>query len=229
MKINAPKNANYAAVIARVPALLPLKGRDRIVGLPLFGSHAIVQKNWQVGDLGVYFPAEVQFSDDYAHHNNLYRDSTKNADTTEAGYLEDNRRLKAIKLGGHRSDAMFMPLSSLAWTGINLDDLREGDTFDTLNGHDICGKYQITVPVSNLEKKQQKATRKFNRVDAKFLPEHPDSDNYWRNQHLIDDNADIVVTQKLHGTSLRAGMVPVRRRLNWFERFLIWIGVAELG
>lgn len=31
------------------------------------------------------------------------------------------------------------------------------------------------------------------------MPEHIDSENWWKNEHKIPDDADIVVTQKLHG------------------------------
>lgn len=234
MKFAEPRNPNYAAVITSVKAVVALEGRDRIVGVPVFGSQAIVEKGWEVGDLGVYFPAEVQFSDEYARVNNLYRDATKNADQEEAGYLEDNRRLKAIKLGGHRSDAMLMPLSSLEYTGINIGTLQEGDTFDTLNGREIVRKYEIRRPNEGRgDKQQRKITRKFNRVDAKMLPEHIDTENFWRNQHRIpgwtedkgSPNTEIIVTQKLHGTSLRVGRTVVNRKLSWIERLLRKCGV----
>lgn len=222
----APKNSNYTGAIVSVKAINSLKGRDRIVGIPIYGSQAIVQNGWGIGDLGVYFPAEVQFSDEYAHVNNLYRDNTKNADTTAVGYLEDNRRLKAIKLGGHRSDAMFMPLASLEYTGINIGQLTEGDIFDTVNGHEIVRKYEVR-PLAEPRgtTQQRKATKKFKRVDAKFLPEHIDTDNYWRNQHRIQDDAEIIVTQKLHGSSVRIGNTLVRNKPTWLERVAKKFGV----
>lgn len=232
MKFPEPANVNYAATIVAIKAITELKGRDRIVGIPIYGSQAIVSKGWAVGDLGVYFPAEVQFSDEFARVNNLYAHPEKNADPEVKGYLSDNRRLKAIKLGGHRSDAMFMPLSSLEYTGVDISQLAEGDIFDTIGGHEIVRKYEVKVPAEPRGAGQQrKITKKFDRVDAKFLPLHIDTDNYWRNMHRIDDDTEIVVTQKLHGTSVRIGHTIVRNELTLFERIAKKLGlrIAEYG
>lgn len=225
MKFPEPANSNYAATIVKIPAIVPLKGRDRIVGIPLFGGQAIVSKGWEVGDLGVYFPPEVQFSHEYASANNLYRDATQNADSTETGYLEPSRRLKALKLGPHRSDAMFMPLSSLDFTGVNIGQLKEGDTFDQIDGHEICKKYEIKPVREPGDARQNKITKKFDRVDAKFLPIHIDSDNYWRNLHTIDVLDQIIVTQKLHGTSVRIGNTIVREKPRLRDKIAAKLGI----
>ena len=46
------------------------------------------------------FPAEVQLSGEYARFNNLHRHGNLNADQGQAGYLEDNRRVRALKFRG---------------------------------------------------------------------------------------------------------------------------------
>ena len=68
-------------------------------------------------------------------------------------------------------------------------------------------------------------SRKFRRVDEKFLPEHFDTENYWRNAHAIPADAPVVVTQKLHGTSIRLGRTIVKRQLTWLERLAQKLGV----
>jgi len=66
-------------------------------------------------------------------------------------------------------------------------------------------------------------------VDDKFLPQHIDTLNYWRNRHLIPEDAFVTVTQKLHGTSIRLANTIVRRKLTRLERLAKWFGakVAE--
>jgi hypothetical protein len=225
-KLEAPVNANYAATVVEIKTLVPLKGRDRIVGAPLFGSQAIVGIDTKVGDIGLYFPAETQLSDRYAHYNNLYRHGNLNADESQQGYFDDNRRVKAIKLGGHRSDAIFMPLSSLRAMGIRqetIDSLKPGDTFDQLDGAPICKKYLNKVPgVARIDKN---ASKKFIRVENKMMPEHYDTDNYWRNEDKVPDTAEVVITQKLHGTSIRIGRTVVARKLSLIERIAKRLGV----
>jgi hypothetical protein len=89
----------------------PLEDCDNVVGTPIFGFQAIVGKDSKPGDLGIVFPAESQLSEEYCRVNNLFRHGDLNDDESAKGYLEDNRRVKAMKFRGHRSDCLFMPLS----------------------------------------------------------------------------------------------------------------------
>lgn len=219
MKLDAPKNKNYAAQVVRVPATLELKGLDNLVGVPVLGCQALTQRTTKEGDLRIAFTVETQLSVDYAHYNNLFRDAERNEDPNETGYLENHRRIKAMKLRGHKSSALLMPLESVAWTGINPSELQEGDTFDTLNGHEICRKYELPVKHTH-GAKASKVQRAFKRVDAKVFPEHLDTDNFFRSAHLLEAGREVIVTQKLHGTSIRVGNVPVLRQKKWLERFI---------
>ncbi|ACF33907.1 RNA ligase [Mycobacterium phage Porky] len=219
MKLDAPKNKNYAAQVVRVPATLELKGLDNLVGVPVLGCQALTQRDTKEGDLRIAFTVETQLSTDYAHYNNLFRDAERNEDPNETGYLENHRRIKAMKLRGHKSSALLMPLESVAWTGVDPSELQEGDTFDTLNGHEICRKYELPVKHTH-GAKASKVQRAFKRVDAKVFPEHLDTDNFFRSAHLLEAGREVIVTQKLHGTSIRVGNVPVLRQKKWLERLI---------
>lgn len=213
--IEPPANPNYAATVFRVPAVVEFPNRDRIVGVPVFGHQAITPKGVQVGDLMVAFTAETQLSEPYAYENNLYRDAAKNRDPETTGYLENNRRVRAIKFAGNRSDALLMPLSSLAFTGVDTGALQEGDTFDALNGVPVCHKYVVRGPKPS---RGQQAPRP-RAVDARVFPEHIDTKNVFREwDSLARATGPVVVTQKLHGTSIRVGRVPAKRKLTWRDR-----------
>ncbi|MFC4373340.1 RNA ligase family protein [Nocardia halotolerans] len=218
MALTTPKNPNYAAVVVQLAAVNDLAGCDNIAGAPILGYQAIVDKTRQPGDLGVVFTAETQLSEGFARANNLHSDTELNADTAEKGYLAKNRRVRAIKLRGHRSDALFLPLEALAYTGFDVAKLAPGDVFDELNGHEICRKFKRPVKGSNARTPQQKATKKFVRVDAKYLPEHYDTARYFGNEHLIGPEARVVITQKLHGTSIRIGNTIAKRQPTWRDK-----------
>lgn len=226
MKLEAPKNPNYAANIVRVRNLVPLEGLDNLLAAPLLGYQALVSKDTPTGELAVLFTAESQLSLEYASKNNLHRHADLNANEAETGYLEDNRRVKAIKLRGHNSNALLMPLASLLHFAkqSDLDTLEEGDIFDTLNGAEIVKKYYVKEPGTN-RKVDKNAVKKFRRVDEKMLPEHFDTENYFRNAHAIPADAPVVVTQKLHGTSIRIGNTIVKRQPKWLERVAAKLGV----
>ncbi|MFE7717556.1 RNA ligase family protein [Nocardia rhizosphaerihabitans] len=222
MKFDTPKNENYAAVIAKVPAVLPIPGRDRIEQISIYGHTAVVQKGWKPGDLGVFFPAEVQLSEKYARENNMYRHGNLNADPGVTGYLEDNGRVKALKLGPARSNALFMPLESLESFGVMAGDFKEGDTFDHINGKEVCRKYVVRGS-DKLPNNQAPKDRSKDRVDPRLFPQHIDTANFWRNVARVDDRR-VIVTQKLHGTSIRIGRVPVLRKLSLVERLAQRLG-----
>lgn len=229
-KITPPASINYAATVVRIPALIELEGLDNLVGVPILGHQALTQKGHQVGDLVIAFTAETQLSHEYASNNGLYREAELNADPTETGYLEKNRRIRAIKLRGHRSDALLMPLSSLAYAGVKPGDLKEGDTFDVIEvvgqKFEVCNKYEI--PVKAGTRAASKVEKAFRRVDGRMFPAHLDTDAFWRSKHLLKVGREIVVSQKLHGTSVRVGRVPVLRKLNRLERLLVKVGLAQL-
>lgn len=228
MKLRVPENANYAAVVVTITRIVPLENCDNIVGTPLLGFQAIVSKDTQVGDIGIVFTAESQLSEEFARLNNLHRHTDLNDDGSAKGFLEDNRRVRAIKLRGHRSDALFLPLSSLEYTVRNefeLLALKPGDTFDAINDHPICQKYVVKRAGSGAPRVEKNKAKVFKRVDEKMLPEHYDTDAYFRNPDAIKPYQHVVVTQKLHGTSIRIGHVPVLRQLTWRDRLAKRLGV----
>jgi hypothetical protein len=220
--VDKPENENYCATVVKIPVLVPLEGADRLLGVPLFGFQALVDLNHSVGELGIVFPAECQLSEEYARMNNLHAHGNLNDNPEAKGYLQDNRRVRAIKLRGHRSDCLFMPLESLAYTGYDLSELKEGMSFDRLGGHDICRKYVIKTKGPSTHVPQPKA---FKRVDPHLFVEHFDTANYFRNQDKIAPDEHIYVTTKLHGTSVRLGNTSVLRKLKWRDAFAEKIGV----
>lgn len=226
MKLKEPENKNYAATIVRIEHLNPLVNSDNLLGAPLLGMQAVVSKDTEVGTVGVVFVAGTQLSDEYVARNNLFRHKEFNEDKEKAGFIEDNRRVKAIKLRGNRSDALFMPLSSLAYTKIDLSELKIGDAFEELNGYEICKKYEVrrrSVPTH--EKNKHKV---FTRVDDKMFPRHYDTTQYYRVLDTFKPYTEIIVTQKLHGTLGRAAHIKVLRKLSLLERVLLKLGVARL-
>jgi hypothetical protein len=223
VKINPPKNANYAATVVRVRHINVLPNCDNVVGIPVLGYQAIVSKDTQVGDLVLVFGAETQLSLAYAAANNLHRHAELNVNPEQAGYLDDNRRVKALKFRGHRSDALAMPLSSLSGFASEWGQLKEGDTFDQLDGQEICRKYEAKVPGVRVAGAVKPAGKQ--RVDDIMLPKHFDTPNYFRVTGAITPTDYTTVTQKLHGTSVRVGHTLVERKLSWLEKVAKRLGV----
>ncbi len=222
MSFDAPVNPNYAAVVVKVPAPVKVEGLGYLVAVPMYGYQVLTQKDGvKAGDLKVLFLAETQLDAEYARENNLYREATLNKNGDETGYFEPNGRVKAIRLRKQPSNALLMPLESLSYTGFDVSTLNQGDTFDKLNGHTICRKYEIPGKGKQGVSAGPKIRQ---RVDQRLFPQHLDTEHLFRNLHHFRAPTYAIVTQKLHGTSARFGSCLVTRELGWFERFLGWLG-----
>lgn len=223
MKLKEPENKNYAATIVRIDHLNVLENSDNLLGAPLLGMQAVVSKDTEIGTVGVLFVAETQLSEEYTSRNNLFRHKEQNEDKEQAGFIEDNRRVKAIKLRKNRSDALFMPLSSLSYTKADLSELKIGDAFEELNGHEICKKFEIKRKSISVHEKNK--SKVFTRVDEKMFPRHYDTSQYYRVLETFKPYTEIIVTQKLHGTLLRFSHIPVARKLSLAEKWVSKFGV----
>lgn len=215
-KIELLGNKNYAITVIAVGEPHDLQGLDNLVGVSIYGLQALTTRGIKAGDLRLLFVSEAQIGERYAHENDLNRKAEFNK-TDETGFLEQNRRVRAIKLRKHTSNALLMPLSSLAYTGLDVSMLRVGDTFDTVGGETIVQKYE-------LPKKQQPGQPKAKHrtsVEEKHFPQHIDTEHLFRNWSRFTEPVQAVVTQKLHGTSARYGRVPVPRSKSWLERKII--------
>lgn len=223
---------NYAPIVIRVPELQKLPNSDRLYGVGAAGITAVVDSSWvaREGELALLFPAEAQISEGLAAHANLYRHAEKNADPTQAGYLEDHRRVRAMKLRGNVSKGLMLPSEVVAsYVGLgaaDLLDIQPGDSFDTLNGIELSRKYVVPVkPGSGLTKAQAAVARAFKRVTEKVFPMHIETTFFLRNEDKVAANDIMIVTQKLHGTSVRFGNVPVKVKHTFWERLAAKIGI----
>jgi hypothetical protein len=218
------KNPNYCATVVRIHNLIPLNGLDNLVGFPCFGNMALLSKDHTVGELGVLFTAETKLSDKFCVENNLYREKDLNKDKTKTGYI-DNGRVKPLKLRGNISTALFMPLSSFSYLGVNPEDFKEGQTFTHINDEEICRKYVIFQPGEKKKNKQKGEKKKRVYVDCNVFKEHVDTQFFLRNLKEFQPNDLIVVTEKIHSTSGRFGHIKVDRDLKWYEKLAKWFGV----
>ena len=219
---------NYCATVIEVKTLMPLDNCDNLVWLPVFGYTCIVSKDVKVWDIGIVFTAEVSLSDDYCKENNLYRHSELNKNPEQKWYVEDHRRVKAMKFRGNKSSALFMPLSSLSYLWISENELSIWDSFNEIDWKEICSKF-IPVFIGG-KNKLRGVNKKFERIDCKTFPEHVETENYFRNSGKYRNEDWITITQKLHGTSGRFWYVKVRRKLRLLERLMkkLWVNISEI-
>jgi hypothetical protein len=173
-----------------------------------FGNTVCVGLDAVENEIIIYFPTDGQLSVEYCEQNNLVRKKDENGKNI-GGYLDpDKRNVKAIKLRGEKSDGIVMPLSSIVYTGINLDDLNVGDPITVLNGHEICQKYIPRRQHRQGGYSEGNKTRKHKAPVAPLFMEHADTEQLAYNLGAFKSGDEIEITLKMHGTSQRTGYLP---------------------
>ena len=100
----------HCGFVVKVTKLRKHSNADRLQVATFFGNDTIVDLSVKVGDIGVYFPVDLQLSEEYCAKNNLVRKKDENGNNI-GGFLDpDKRNIKAIKLRGEKSDGLYMPL-----------------------------------------------------------------------------------------------------------------------
>ena len=199
----------YYGYIVAVEHLRPHTNADKLQIATFFGNDTCVSLNVKIGDCGIYFPCDGQLSVEYCEANNLVRKKNE-AGENIGGYLDpDKRNVRAIKLRGEKSDGIFMPLTSLEFTGVDITTFKTGERIDVINGIEICKKY-----IPNTQRRHGKVSNG-NRTRKKKVPiaplfiEHADTEQLAYNMGAFKPGDEIEITLKMHGTSQRTAHLPV--------------------
>ena len=222
---------SYSAIVAPVPSVVPHPNSDNGLKLvKIAGSQVITSVDYQVGDLAVFFPVGGRISDEYLFNNSEYRFSASLGSTVrpnkilgKSGLFDENGRVRSIRLRGEPSEGYIAPLSSFAYTGFDFSGCDGGWLFTELGTYAICERYVSPTQQRQLDRaatanKTPGIRKKL--VEAPTFLEHFDTKNFKYTYQHIPEDALILVTEKLHGTSGRTGNVLVRRELalSAFER-----------
>lgn len=193
--------------IVEIKELRPHTNADKLQLATFFGETVIVGLDTKIGDIGIYFPCDLQLSLEYCDANDLCR---KRADgTAGTGYLErEKRNITAIRLRGEKSYGLYVPLHSLAFTGVDLSTFKVGDTIDTVGGISICQKYIPRRP-NHAAAGSGNRTRKKRVPVAPLFAEHADTEQLAYNLGAFRSGDEIEITLKMHGTSGRTARLPV--------------------
>lgn len=201
---------SYAAFITRVYTR-PFPNADRLLLGNCMGSQVIVGKDTENGQLGVFFPEGGQLSERMALENNLLKE--------QGGYLDSNRRIRALKLRGEKSEGLWLPLTALDWTGGRFTQL-EGEQITAINNIEICCRYE--TPAQKRQKAHQQRQGKVIRGETRFFRKVGETPQLRHVLQSIPEDALIYVTEKLHGTSGRYGRALEPTTLPWWKR---WLGM----
>ena len=214
---------SYCGYVTTLKNVRQHPNADRMKLADCFGNTVCVGLDAAEGEIVIYFPTDGQLSVEYCAKNDLVRRKDENGNNC-GGYLDpEKRNIRAIKLRGEKSDGLTMPLSSLEYTGINLDEIHVGDTITVVNGHEICQKY---IPkMKGRTSAGGAGTRAHRRAKRSIAPtffEHADTEQLAYNLSAFKPGDEIEITLKMHGTSQRTGHLMTfqdMKRTFWDKLF----------
>lgn len=207
--------SEHCGFVVKINELHPHSNADRLQIAVIFGQSVIVGLDVQIGDFGIFFPTDLQLSQEYCEYNNLVRKKDAEGNNI-GGYLDpEKRNIRAMKLRGERSEGLFMPLSSLDYTGQTKFEI--GDHIEIINGHEICRKYIPRGHHTNPRSAGNKG-RKTTVNIAPLFAQHVDTEQLAYHLNDFHPGDLIEITLKIHGTSQRTGYLP---KLQGYKRTLL--------
>lgn len=225
--------SNYNAFVGEITAVKEIPNSDFIHSAQVLGEWVIVKKDYKVGDVGILFPVGSQVSLSFAKGNNLHRDGELNSNPETTGFLDNNRRVIALKLRGVRSEGLFLPLESLLVVGDkndsqvvkkdsdctkSLSDLVVGDNFASYMGVPVSQRYMLPMKKENTNS-ASKGSKK-TKIDVPYFSEHVDTSHFKMAAGDIEKGSVIYFHSKRHGTSSRIGRVKVNYDLPRWKKLI---------
>lgn len=191
----------YNAIICKIKTRAHPDADRLQLGLA-HGFQVVIGLDVQDGDLGIFFPSDGQLSQEMAEANNLVGYTDEDG-KRKGGYFGSNRRVRAQKFRGEKSDGYWTELRDVSFTGYDITKLKEGDQLDSLNGVPLCNKYYTPATLKAISNGKNKIKKRVNGCFA----EHMDTKQFLHEADRIAEGSLIYLTEKMHGTSGRFGFV----------------------
>ena len=173
--------SNILITIERVTSVNPHPNADRLEIVKLLGTQTVVPKGqYKVADWVVFFPPDIMIPDDVAERLGVKQ------------YLKANGRVAACRLRGVASYGFIASLTAIEgvsglFVGCDVTHLFDGVKYEPpvkLNGGD--GAHEPPA---------------FHR--------YTDIQHYYRNADVITPGTLVRITEKIHGTNSRVGLIKV--------------------
>lgn len=176
-------SSDFHVEVATIDAIEPHPNADKLELAQVKGWQVVVQKGQHAtGEKVVYVPPDSVLP------------QTLSDDLNITSYLA-NGRLRAIKLRGEPSFGLIMHPRSIEWQ----------------IGQDVAGEYGITKyapPVRSWNGIRRATTENPDALeDHSLFWRYTNIDNLRHYPHLLEEDEEVIVTEKLHGTNSRVGVI----------------------
>jgi RNA ligase (TIGR02306 family) len=197
------ENQNSVAYIAKINKLTPIEGADKIVLAQVEGWTSVVQKGvHQVGDMVLCITMDAVIPEKLSVIWGVQN------------YLRKGIRVRTVKLRGVYSECILIPLFDVA---------NKRDQPLLKEGQDMMEKLEIfkyEPPAKNIQLPGNKTRKQKQNPNFSVYYKFPNLKNV---PHMFNEEDEVVITRKIHGTNTRYGIVK-KNKLSFLDKIKKFFG-----
>lgn len=213
---------NNEAFFAKLVNIRPINDADKIVSADVSINGVIITQvvtgiDTTEGQPIVYFDSNMCLSSAVLEKYPML-----------GNYLSKNGRVKVVKLKGCISNGLAVEYDKFKAWDKHLT-FREGESFLSINGTEICKKYVPTIKICEVSNKKGKKGKVQSRMIPGQFNFHIDTAQFFRNVKSIKPSDIISISRKFHGTSFIVSNCLVKKRLRLLDKIAKVFGVNVIN
>jgi len=192
------ENLNSVCFVSKINKIESIEGADKIELCTINGWTSVTQKGiHKEGDLILCLTTDAVIPEDLSKKWNVIN------------YLRNGNRVRTVKLRGVYSECILIPQIDVKRT------FRDGDDLMT-----FLGIFKYEPPVKNIQLSNGKTRKYKGNPLFEIYYKFPNQKNV---PNMFNDDSDVVITKKMHGTNCRYGIVK-KSKLSFLDRIKKFLG-----
>jgi RNA ligase (TIGR02306 family) len=202
------ENVNSVAFISKINNILPILGADKIQLAKCENWTSIVQRDiHKEGDLVLCITTDAVIPEEPAKVWGVIN------------YLRKGNRVRTIKLKGVYSECILIPLKDVPQGLISFGNVSEGkDMMERL------GIFKYEPPEIQIQDSKGRKHKYHQNPNFHIYYKFPNQKN---TPNMFNEEDDVVITRKIHGSNFRAGIVQ-KKSLSLRDKILYFFTKNEL-
>ena len=196
------QNNDSVCFITRINKLSPIENADNIELADIKGWTSVVQKNiYKENDLVLCITTDAIIPEELATKWNVIN------------YLRKGNRVRTIKLRGVYSECILIPIF----------DIEEANQEEYFEGEDMMSDLKIfkyQPPEKNVQLASGKTIKWQENPNFPIYYKFPNQKNV---PNMFNENNEVVITRKIHGTNARYGIVK-KQKLSFIDKIRRFFG-----
>lgn len=204
------EGSTYKVPFTLILDVQPHSNADRLEVATVYGFQVIVSKGrYKIGDKAVYIPIDSILPEKL--ENILFPEDSK--------IKLNNHRVRQIRIRGVASQGMLVNPDEIS-SIINPMYLKDEQDLKLILG---VSKYEPPIKVVNLNSSKKGQRNKKN--DHPLFHRYNGLDNVKWFPNKFNEQTEVVIQEKLHGTNARASILPFMGT-NFWKKIKIWLKIA---